>query len=259
MKTKLSVLLLSFVVCLCAFAALSQGEEQKSQLYFVEEVIIPPASIEAYENFTKNEYLEILKKYKWPSPVMVYMDFEYRYYYVFPMKDFADVENAFKVWGEILQKLGADKANAMMKRFGDISNYYKYYLMRSLPELSYVPKNPRLKDEEINYVVWDIWYPIPGREGDLEKLMKKMVGFMGSKNMTDDFNLFVGDVGTDMPAYMGVGYGKSFADYAVQNEKMWDLIGEEGLAIFYEGMSLLRKREIRQGYLRRDLSYMPEQ
>ena len=50
MNTKLSLLLLSLVVCLCAFTALSQGEEEEAQLWLVREIAVkPPLAEQAYE------------------------------------------------------------------------------------------------------------------------------------------------------------------------------------------------------------------
>jgi hypothetical protein len=259
MKTKLSILLLSLVVCLCAFSTLAQGKEEKAQLYFVEEVIIPPASFQAYEDFTTKEFNAVLAKYKWHTPIRVYMDFSYRYYFVFAVKDFAEVENIFKVWNEILQKWGAQNADAFMKRFGDLSKYYKYYFMRHAPKLSYVPQNPRLKEGEMPFMSWDFWYPIPGREAELDGMIKKTKEMLTSNDMPDGFNVFRGDIGTNMPVYMTAWYGKDIPDLFVNASKAWEKLGPKFFELFYDSMSFLRKREIRLVWYRPDLSYMPKE
>ncbi|MFC2164057.1 hypothetical protein ACFLT2_03560 [Acidobacteriota bacterium] len=259
MKSKISiVLLLSLVVCLCAFTTLSQGEEQKPQLLMVEEAIVPPANSQDYEAVLK-EFLKGFEKYKWPYPFRVYMDYDFHYYFSYPMKDFAEVEKVFSVWEEIVQKWGPDKVAGMMKRMGDAFQHNNFVLMYAVPELSYEPANPRLKEEERKFIMWDIWYPISGREAEVEGIFKKIKEIVKSKNINIGFVGYRGVIGAEMPAYMTVGYGKDIADFWGNLSKMWDMIGEEFFTTFNEGLSLLRKRDLRMGLYRPDLSYMPKE
>ena len=52
-----------------------------------------------------------------------------------------------------------------------------------------------------------------------------------AKKARDPFLTCVGDLGTQMPVYLWIEYGKSAADYAVTEEKFWKSMGEEGAAL----------------------------
>ena len=68
----------------------------------------------------------------------------------------------------------------------------------------------------------------------------------------------MGDLGTKMPVYLWVEYGKSAADYAVTEEKFWKAMGEEGAALSKRTRALIKKMESKTGRYRPDLSYAPK-
>ncbi len=257
MRAKISFVLSVFLlVGTCAQFSFAQAKEQKPQLWFVEEHAVKPSAINELEAVLK-ECIEAYKKYDWPYPMTIYSSEDFHYYLFYPVENYIDVEKFFKLWGELVSKWGEDKFQALMKRFGNSAEYYKQFFVRSVPELSFIPKKPRLKPEEKNIFVWDMIYLIPGREKEFEALGKKMIALMKSKNYNDEMYMSTGDIGTDMPVYVGGLFGKDFADLYVQNKKMWELMGDEGGKMFDQMLSYTRKRESKQGWYRPDLSYTP--
>ena len=47
-------------------------------------------------------------------------------------------------------------------------------------------------------------------------------------------------------------------DFRTQNQKMWELMGEDATAIFRKWMTLLRKLEHKEFWYVGELSYIPE-
>jgi len=68
-----------------------------------------------------------------------------------------------------------------------------------------------------------------------------------------------GDLGFEGSVYIGVVYGKSAADMWSQNKKMWELLGEEGGAIFQKWIGISNKRDYKQFWHSERLSYYPEE
>jgi hypothetical protein len=128
-----------------------------------------------------------------------------------------------------------------------------------IPELSYTPENPRLKPGEGNFYFWDIYYIHPGKAGEYEENLKEWKSLFKSKNITESYNTLQGDIGTDNPVYAFSGRAKSAADYYTHNAKMWEMLGEEGEKLFAKDLPLIRKNEVRQGWLFHGLSYKPEE
>ena len=99
---------------------------------------------------------------------------------------------------------------------------------------------------------------IPGKEGEFEAINKEWIALSGAKKARDPFHTWAGDLGTKMPVYVWVEYGKSAADYAVTEEKFWKAMGEEGAALSKRTRALIKKMESKTGRYRPDLSYEPK-
>lgn len=258
MKAKICVLLAGvFVACFFAQVMLAQAQEQKPQLWFVEDMVVKPSKINDFEAVTK-DFNAVFKKYGFPYPMNTYSSDDFHYYLFYPVENLSDLQKAYEIFGDIGKKLGEANLQALMKRQGDAIEYYKQYFLRTMPELSYLPKKPRLKPEEKSAFIWDIYYCVPGREKEVEELGKEWMQLLKSKNYNDEVLYYIGDIGTEFPVYYGVLFAKDFADLYAQNKKMWELMGDEGGKLYDKMMPLVRKREGKSGWYRPELSFTPE-
>jgi len=259
MKSKISVfLIVGFVVILCALTTLAQTEEQKAQLWFGREFVVKPPMAGQYEEAMK-EIVARCAEHNYPYTWYAWENGDFHYFYFYPVKNYADIENIFKAWGKVKEKWRIEQYQTFRKRAIDAIEYDKKFVIRSIPGLSYVPENPRLKEEEQNYAIWDISYVRFGKEKEIEEVGKKMCALLKSKNYNDELRIIAGDMGIDMPVYIGVLYGKDVADFWTQNQKMWELLGEEGGVLYQKWMSLIRKRDFKQFWYSPDLSYIPKE
>ena len=80
-----------------------------------------------------------------------------------------------------------------------------------------------------------------------------------AQNFDDPVEMVSGDIGYEGSVYIGALIGKDGMDYRVQNQKMWELMGDEGVAIYKKMMSLLRKRESKELWYSEELSYFPQE
>ena len=259
MKGKISVfLMVGLVVSLCSLTTLAQAEEQKGQLVFVSHYVVKPSMVSEFEAGVK-EWVAQCTKHKYPYPWNAQSSEDFLYLFFTPVDNFADIDNMDKADDELAKKIGEEQMQTLMKRFEGTYDYYRDYIARSLPELSYTPENPRLKPEESNFVSTDFYYVQSGKEKEFEEVNKEWVALVKSKNIADGYSLGVRIMGTELPVYIGNSRGKNAADYFSQGEKNWALIKDEGTALWKKTMALCRKFESRNSWRRSDLSYIPEE
>jgi hypothetical protein len=260
MRSKVSIILM---VCLLAvlFAsttlAQAEDEEQKSQLIWMREIAVKPALASEYVEAMK-DYISLCKEQNYPFPFSAWGDGNFNYFYVYPVDDYQGPMTIYDASGEMLKKWGEEKVQNYEKVMRTSIISYKDYFVEYLPEYSYIPKNPRLKDEDMNYAIWDIVHIPLDKEAEYLKLTKEGISLMKNKNLAESALFYTGRLGTKRPFYFGLGFGKDAADFWAANEKMWDQLGEEGRELYQKFMKLIAKRDFKQFWLINSLSYQPE-
>jgi len=259
MRSKISIFLMAgLVVSLCALTALAQAEEQKAQAYYVLEVVIKPSMVAEYEAAVK-ELVSLNSQYKATYPWSGFSADDFHYYFSIPVENLADIDKMFKEDSELEKKMGEEKSREIGKRFAGTYEYVRPFMLYHNPDLSYTPESPRLQSEEANYRLW-VWYYIqPAKEKEFQEVLKKFVALAKSKNVADGYNIYAGGIGMDIPAYL-VGFSaKSAGDFWPHYEKTWELLGEEGKVLLQKLFALTREREIKTGWYRPGLSYIPKE
>ena len=258
MKGKISIILMAgLVISFCSLTTLAKAEEQKAQLYMVWDIVANPSTAGEYEAACQEE-VALYAKYKFPYSWHASSTNDFHYYFLMAVENYAAIDNIYKAFDEIEKKMGA-KYKALMKRFAGTYEYVTPGMYYLTPELSYTPENPRLKPDEINFLRWNFFYIRAGMNKEAEEIAKKWVALYKSKNIPDGYNLFVGDIGTDMPIFVVVSFGENASDYFSQLEKNNALLGEEGMALWKKTFAATRKFETKTGMSRPDLSYIPKE
>ncbi len=259
MKSKISVfLIVGFVVILCALTTLAQTEEQKDQFLYVNELAVKPSMVKEFEAVSE-EFVALCTQHKYPYSRMTYSLNDFHYIFVWPLENYADITSWDKATNELGKKAEKEQWQALWKR--SVKSYESrhdstYYL---IPELSYTPENPRLKSEEGNFIFWDFYYLHPGKAKEFEENIEKFISLCKSKKITEGFNTLEGDIGTERPFYAFFIIAKDAADFYTHNNKMWEMLGKEGEMLFEKMLPFVRKNEVKQGWLRPDLSYKPKE
>jgi hypothetical protein len=248
---------LFLAVCVLALTVAAAAQEKKPQLYFVEDYVVKPSMVPQFEAAFKEFMATVFKPHNWPWPVGTYVTEDFHYYFVYPFENMAEIDKAFATFVEILGRIGADKWDALNKKMGDATEYYKQGTFTFYPELSYIPEKPRLKPEEEKFAYWGFCYVMPGREKEFEALFKKIVELCKSKKLTIQFNTFIGGIGTDAPLYFYTEFGRTAGDFFMTSEKTDKILGQEITDIWNKVLSLMRKYEFKTGSVRPDLSFAP--
>jgi hypothetical protein len=251
------VSILGIFIFLWALPAAALSQELKPQLHLVGDFLVDTSRVAEYEAAIK-ELLANLEKHGFPFPLNSYSTDDNHYYILYPLKNYADADLWLKAWGELGQKMGPENLQALHGRIvaAEIERVYQFWYYR--PDISFLPEKERLKPEERGYYTWDFVSVIPGKEGEFEAINKQWIALSKAKNAQDPFHTWAGDLGTKMPIYVWVEYGKSAADYAIAEEKFWKAMGEEGAVLSKRTRALIKKTESKTGRYRPNLSYEPK-
>jgi hypothetical protein len=254
---KWAAVFLFLAVCVLAVSIAAAAQEKKPQLYFVEDYVVKPSMVPQFEATLKDALATVFKPYNWPWPMETYATEDFHYYFLYPLENIAEVDKVFAVSYEITAKFGEQKWDALNKKMGDATEYYKQATFTFSPEISYIPEKPRLKPEEEKFAYWGFCYVMPGREKEFEALFKKIVELCKSKKLTIQFNTFTGGIGTDAPLYFYTEFGRTIGDFFMTAEKTDKILGQDITDIWNKVLSLMRKYEFKTGLVRPDLSYAP--
>ena len=246
-------LAVGLLLFLCDLPGMTGAQEKKSQLYFIGEMAVKPSGIAKFEAAVKKE-IELA----YPLPWIAYSTADCFYDFLFPIENWGGIDAINKADAEWMAKIG-DKLQDLMKSMEGTVHYYRYGVIRSLPELSYIPKKPRLKPEEEKYISWGYAYLEFGREKEFADVMKQWVEESKNKNTAIGWNTFVVESGTEMPLYFWAESAASAADYFAESEKDSKKIGKvKSTELGDKTMALLRKFETKTGQPRPDLSNVPK-
>ena len=254
MKTKL----LLIVVCLFVYASSmatwgQETEPEKGQLWYCFEVTVNPSMNNQFYSL-ETEGRTFFEENNFAHAYYVWTDNNFHYFFFYPVESYEDINKIHEATGAIMQKWGEEKIN----KWRETVDYHRDYFIRFQPDISYMPEAPRLKEGEGDFAIWDISYISPGKENEINALAKEFAALLKAKKYDDDFQFYTGGLGFGGSIFIGVLKGKDPSDFWAQNKKMWELIGEEGRKIFQSWMLLVNKREFKQFWYLKDLSYIPE-
>ena len=259
MRGKVSIfLMVGFVVSLCATTTLAQAEQQKAQLFFVEEVVVKPSIVEKYEIHTK-EALALWEKYGLPLPFYAFTTDDFHYYFVWPIENYASLDILFRAIGEWVAKMGDENWQALVKSGEGTYEYMKWSIIRLRPDLSYIPEKLMKKPEKASFVYLNFFFIQPGKEGEFEKTIKEGVAFYKRVNFPFGFDIYSGDMGTEMPLYIYLSQAKNAADFYAQHDEAFELHTEEAIKLRHKTLVTIRRTDVKTGMFRPDLSYIPKE
>jgi len=248
--------MLGLMVTLCSVNTGAQAEKPKVQRYFVQEIIVKPGSLGAFDAAAK-EMAGALAKFNFPYRVSVFSREDNHYYFSFPMENYADMDKIFDAWPEMIGKWGKENYQALEKRIHGTFESVNYAVIRYVPEMSYIPENPRLDPKEALFRSWGNCYVKPGKAEQVAANFKKIAEICKEKSIDTGWETYVVEIGNDTPVYFYSEIGKSGADFWANMDKIHELLGEEVFKIWNETLTCFRRYEPTFGMFRPELSHIP--
>ncbi len=251
MRSKINYALSLFlVIVFCSMTIHAQEKDPNKISHFASKGKVKPSMLSKYISISKEIAAEC-ERQNFPYTFYAWTNDEFEYYFFYPVKSRSDIGKILKAWEDFYKVFGKEKEQELLNTLES----YEETEFRYLPELSYVPENPRLKDGEGEFILWDIAYFHPGKEKEIEEIEKEFQALFRENKITEGIDCYAGGIGTDAPVYYYVLYGKDASDFYNYNDYMWDLIGKDGRELLKKWMSLLRKREHEQLWYRPELTY----
>jgi hypothetical protein len=238
--------------------ALPAQDMSQPQLFLLHEELANPSRLADYESTTK-EFIAALKasnSASFPGFDVVMTD-DFSYFFVAPIKSFADLGAVGQGFAEVAGKLGEAKFAEMMRRAGEPMHASNDSVVTSRPDLSYWPADYAKAASEAKAVNYDVYYVLPGREMDAEAIAREWQALYKQKGMTEGYMVYQALTGHDLPVWAVAFYGASPADLAAKQEAAAAKLGAEGEALNLRTLQLVRRFERRVGIRRPDLSYRP--
>jgi len=230
-------------------------EESMGQLWFCWEATVNPAQLDEFMDLQLEIRKTHLKEAGLSYPISSWTDGQFTYYFFYPVNSYNEKDDIYNELGKAIELQGNDWINRM---FSTLDNHTTWFIRRD-PELSYNPENPRLKDGEAIFAIWDMWFVDPAKDSEFRQTAKKLTEMLRSADFRDNVNLLIGDLGYEATAYLWTLYGKSPADFWTENEKLWEILGEDGQKLNQKALTLLKKREFKQFWYMKELSYDPDE
>ncbi len=254
MKRNISTFIIALLLATIGSTGANAQAENNGQLWFCWEATLIPARL--------NEFIELqvefrthFKEANFSYPISAWTDGMFHYYIFYPVKDYNEKDDIYAALWEAADLWGMDRMNKMWETVETHNTFY----IRNIPELSYVPENPRLKDGEGIFAIWDMHFVEPAKDAEYRRAAKKYSEMLKGAGFGDYVNLHIGDLGYEATAYLWTLYGNSIADLWTENEKLWETLGEEGQEHNQKTLSLLKKREFKQFWYVKKLSYTPDE
>jgi len=259
MRGKVSIIFgVGIVVVLLLFSNFVQAEEQKPQLFFVEEVVCAPSMAAEYEAYVKN-VLKLLDTHSFPYPWTAFSTDDFHYFFVWQIDNFATLDTFFKALKEWEGKIGKESAQAIQETVVGTYKHVRYSCYLHVPDMSYYPESPKLKPGEAKFVYMGYCHVLGGKEEEVAKYFKKIGELCKEKNYGGGWDTYAGVFGADMPLYVYLEFGKSAGDFWTEADEFNEAHGKDMMEIWSKCLDLFRKYEFKTGMVRPDLSYMPQE
>ena len=258
MKKQMLFCMAAGVAALGASVIAGEGKEgPKPEMLCIYKEVVAPSKMKEYEAAIKYMISEF-KAYQ-IDPEKVHFKTisgpEIGYLYVMPLENFAGMDEMRANWREAVEVIGKEKFEAMVAPAEEAIDHVEIFHAIRRADLSYVPENPRLKPDEVEYIHYGFYYVIPGKEKEFEALAGEFVELYQSNNIDSGWVIFQSITGSDLPVLVVAHAAKSSADYYSNRERVREVVGEEAKKLGEKVGALVRKMEFKEGMLRPDLSY----
>ncbi len=239
-----------------AFAG-EETEGPKPQMFAIYKDVVTPSKTQEYEVALKYMISEFTAYDVDPELVNFKTVFgpELGYVFVIPIENFAAVDRMMENWKVAGEIIGTEKFTDMMRAMESAIDHVDAFHVMRRPGLSYAPETPSLMPDEVKYVHYSFYYVTLGKKKQFAELAKQFAELYESKNISVGWTIYESVTGSDLPVYVVARAAKSQSDYYNHRDQVHELLGEEAEQLGKKALTLVRKVEHKDGWIRPDLSY----
>ena len=246
-------LIILIIVCAMTVGN-AQTLEKENQLLLVREDIVEPSNAADYEtallNLTDFLRSNSIKDVNYVTTI----NDNFHYIHFSKIKDLNEIEGGMRAF--INRKKDEAGFNLAWEDLAAAMNSYHYYVVKYLPEYSYV-KDGNLWLEESPFRRWNMFYFKPGSEQEVEKLLGAWKALYENKGIESGYRVFMGVLGLDQPVVIMANWAKSPLELQQQIEHNVETLGDDGSALLLAMLDLANYIETVDGYYIPEFSYSP--
>ncbi len=258
MKKQLAISLAA-TLCFAGASVLAgdEGQGEKPQMFCIYKEIVAPSKTKQYEDAIKYMISEFWEYQVDPEKVhwFTVTGPELGYIYVMPINGWSGMDTMHAGWMEAIEAVGKEKFEEMTAPMSEAMESIEVLQSIHREDLSYIPENPRLSEDEVGYANYGFYYAIPGKAEDLHEIAKEFVELYREAGIDTGFNIYEPLTGADLPYIVVAQVAKSEADYYANRERIREILGEKGKNLVERVGATVRKIEYKGGTPRPDLSY----
>lgn len=231
-------------------------QETKDQLYLVREEVAKVDMWDKYES-TSKEWVKTMTEAGLDLP---YVEASQRddghYYYLIPLDNYAAIDKMQAIFGAAIDKVGKDKwAKFMVENEGSMETHKDFIATRSA-KYSYMPKEPRLKPEEVKFIHWMFFhYKLENRKEVME-IMSEWKKLYADKNIKNGYTVWLINLGLDNNMIALTEGFKDGADFYTAMDADNAVMKDEANALWTKMSKFITSVENKYGSSRPDLGYV---
>ena len=245
-----------FIFGLLLFTPISFPQEIKDQLFLVHEETSKVDMWNKYES-TSKEWVAMMNDAGLDLP---YIEASQRddghYYYLIPISNYAEIDNMQNVFNSAIEKIGKDKWSKFMKENNSTIETSKDFVATRSAKYSYMPKNPRLKEDDVKFIHWMFFtYKMENRK-EIMDIMSEWKKLYEDKNIKNGYSIWLIELGLDNNMIaLTEGY-KDGADFYTATNEDNALMEAEAGALWNKMSAYISSVENKYGSPRPDLGYV---
>ena len=238
-------------------ANLAAQEEASPTWWAVFTEQVEPANTAAFEEASAAMY-EVIKANA-PADMVYYTLYgpETGYMYAMPMDSYEQFMEIGEKWEGMVGQVGLEKWMEMDAAGSKFVTSRSLTLYIERMDLSYVPESPRLTADEAPMRHYDYLYPVPGKEQEVEALLREWVQLYQSGNADSGYMVYQAFTGEDLPLYVLGTMAKDRGDYEADGDRLNEMFGDVDDALMNKTWALLRNFAHKDAYMRPELSLVP--
>ncbi|ETN96405.1 hypothetical protein [Zhouia amylolytica] len=247
--------LIILLIIMLPFSSIAQNGSTVETYRIHEDIVIPNMAI-TYENAIK-ELVSNLKKHNIPDAKWLSVATnDFRYLHVTKIDKMADMDR--NTFATLSEKMGENALNELFHRINKCYDEHGGYILHLDHELSYMPDGMTQTPEGQPYRRFYYWQIKPSDVEKATALAKEIKAMYKNKGIKQHYRLYRSGFGNMKTYFMVAVAAKDAISFEQQDAETMRLMGEEGKALFEKVMQTAIHFEEVSGYIRSDLSYMPQ-